>query len=84
MKYCVRVRNDGNSRDVLVALGKVIHEDNVGETSDIQPDKERNSEENEDTDESKEVSDVFISESLYCGYGRLHLQDCSVSAAMPH
>jgi hypothetical protein len=43
----------------------------------------KNSEENEDTDESKEVSDVFMTESLYCGYGRLHLQDCS-GAAMPH
>jgi hypothetical protein len=28
-------KNDGKLRDVLVALGKVIHEDNVGVASDI-------------------------------------------------
>jgi hypothetical protein len=56
-------------RDVLVALGKVIHEDNVGEASDIQPDRERKSEENEDTDESKEESDgSYFGKSCGCGY----------------
>lgn len=29
MKYCVRVRNDGVLRDVLVALAKLIHQDEV-------------------------------------------------------
>lgn len=29
MKYCVRVRNDGKLYDVLVALAKVLHEDEV-------------------------------------------------------
>jgi hypothetical protein len=65
MKYCVRVRNDGKLRDVLVALGKVIHEDNVGVASDIPPDiKARKN--GEDADESKEESDevLRISESL--------------------
>lgn len=68
MKYCVRVRNDGKLRDVLVALAKIIHADDVGETSDSPPDvkKNENGEENEDTDECKEESDAVlrISENL--------------------
>jgi len=31
MKYCVRVRNDGKLRDVLVALAKLLHADEVGD-----------------------------------------------------
>lgn len=29
MKYCVRVRNDGKLRDVLIALAKVLHNDDM-------------------------------------------------------
>jgi Ubiquitin carboxyl-terminal hydrolase len=31
MKYCVRVRNDGKLRDVLIAFAKVLHQDNLEE-----------------------------------------------------
>jgi ubiquitin carboxyl-terminal hydrolase 6/32 len=31
MKYCVRVRNDGNLRDVLIALAKILHQDELDE-----------------------------------------------------
>jgi ubiquitin carboxyl-terminal hydrolase 6/32 len=62
MKYCVRVRNDGKLREVLVALAKVIHEDNVGEASDAPPNviKNKNGEESEDTDESKKEADEVL------------------------
>jgi Ubiquitin carboxyl-terminal hydrolase len=34
MKYCVRVRNDGALRDVLVALAKILHQDEIEERGD--------------------------------------------------
>ena len=37
MKYCVRVRNDGVLRDVLVALAKILHQDEVEEGTSQQP-----------------------------------------------
>ena len=60
MRYCLRVRNDGALRDVLVALAKVLHQDETegsdhtedsSSTSPIQP---------KSTNEEKELEEMYL------------------------
>lgn len=77
LKYRVRVRNDGNLRDVLIALAKVIHTDAVGDngerpTKSKPKPKEINTEEGDDkagvSDEVLRISESLAIVDLRDGY----------------
>jgi ubiquitin C-terminal hydrolase len=65
VKYCVRVRNDGKLRDVLIALAKVLHQDEIDTESTrdavpIEEDKSGADENDTDTEASKENDDIYV------------------------
>lgn len=59
MKYCVRVRNEGTLRDVLVALAKILYQDETDEKDGVH----KQSHEEEAGVETETEDDMFIERS---------------------